>query len=131
MFSIHRKLSLALKKIRFNKITPPQVPFTWQKNSLPSKLLPLFGKPCTSEWHKLSRSIKVCVSDKIIRIFKQKIFPWMAKTKTKGKTRQSFKFQNLTKSKKREILMIFSLTQCNSYIIIYQFQLWKSKREKS
>ena len=34
----------------------------------------------------------------------------------------------ISNSKKGEILMIPSLTQCNSYIIIYQFQL--SKFEK-
>ena len=45
----------------------------------------------------------------------------MAKTKAKGKTRQSFKFQN-TKVQRGEILMIPSLTYCNNHIIIYQFQ---------
>ena len=49
----------------------------------------------------------------------------MAKTK-KRKTMQSFKFQN-NKVQKGEILMIPSLTKCNSYIIIYQFQLSKFK----
>ena len=34
----------------------------------------------------------------------------------------------ITKSKKGEILMIPSLTQCNSYVIIYQFQLSKFKK---
>ena len=36
----------------------------------------------------------------------------------------------ITKSKKGEILMIPSLTQCNSYVIIYQFQLSKSKKRE-
>lgn len=49
----------------------------------------------------------------------------MAKTKTKVKTRHLFKF----KVQKGEILMTLSLTQCNSYIITYQFQLSKFKRE--
>ena len=49
----------------------------------------------------------------------------MAKTK-KRKTRHSFKFQN-NKVQKGEILMIPSLTKCNSYIIIYQFQFSKFK----
>ena len=38
-----------------------------------------------------------------------------------------YQFQ-LSKFKKGEILMIPSLTQCNSYIIIYQFQLSKLKK---
>ena len=33
IFSIHRKLVLALKKVRIFKITPPQVPFTQLKKS--------------------------------------------------------------------------------------------------
>ena len=39
MFSIHRKLFLFLKKVRIFKITPSQVPFTWQ-NPSPSKKSP-------------------------------------------------------------------------------------------
>ena len=54
----------------------------------------------------------------------------MAKTKTKGKTRQSFKFLN-NKVQKGEILMIASLTHCNSHVIIYQFQLSKSKKGRN
>ena len=42
----------------------------------------------TSELHELPLPCKVCVSDKVARLFKQKIFLYMAKTKTKGKTRQ-------------------------------------------
>ena len=42
----------------------------------------------------------------------------MAKTQTERKPKQSFKFNKVQKG---EILMIPSLTQCNSYIIIYQF----------
>ena len=34
------------------------------------------------------------------------------------------------KVKEGEILMIPSLTQCNTYMIIYQFQLSKFKKEK-
>ena len=51
----------------------------------------------------------------------------MAKTKTKGKTRQSFQFLN-NKVQKGETLMITSLIHCNSHVIIYQFQLSKSKK---
>ena len=32
MFSIHRKLFLAWKKVRIVKTTSPLVPFTWKKN---------------------------------------------------------------------------------------------------
>ena len=53
MFSIHRNLFLALKKVRMVKITPPQAPTARWKYSpqqnfwfhLPHSLL-LFGKPC-------------------------------------------------------------------------------------
>ena len=57
MSSIHRKLFLALKKVRIVEITPSQVPFTWKKIPPSSKIydppplppthpLLLFGKPC-------------------------------------------------------------------------------------
>ena len=36
---------------------------------------------------------------------------------------------SIIKVQKKEVLMIPSLTQCNSYIIIYQFQLLKSKQK--
>ena len=53
MFCIHRKVFLAVKKVRIVKITPPQVPST-QWKPLPAKFLvltplhplPLFAKPC-------------------------------------------------------------------------------------
>ena len=47
--------------------------------------------------------------------------------KTKKQKLNSFKFLN-NKVQKGEILMIPLLTQCNSYIIIYHFQLSKFKR---
>ena len=37
-FSIHRKLFSALKKLQIVKITPPQVRFTKEKKSTPSKI---------------------------------------------------------------------------------------------
>ena len=53
----------------------------------------------------------------------------MAKTKAKRKTRQSLKLGKSIKSEREiEIFMILSLTQCNIYIIIYQFQLSKPKK---
>ena len=52
----------------------------------------------------------------------------MAKTKKEKLGNHSN--SKITKSKK-EILMIPSLTQCNSYVIIYQFQVSKSKMEES
>ena len=64
MFSIHRKLFLASKKVRIVKIIPPQVSFTQYTNS-PSKIsypppppsphpLPLFGKPSGLVKHQLT-----------------------------------------------------------------------------
>ena len=49
MFSIHRKLCLALKKVQFVKITPPQAPTIQQKN-LPEGNLP---PPLTTIWKTL------------------------------------------------------------------------------
>ena len=53
------------------------------------------------------------------------MFPYIAKTK-KGKTMQSFKLLN-NKVQKGETLIVPSLIQCNSYVIIYQFQLSEFK----
>ena len=49
----------------------------------------------------------------------------MAKTKKEKLGNHSN--SKITKSKNGEILMIPSLTHCNSYVIIYQFQLSKFK----
>ena len=43
MISIHRKLFLALKKVRIAKITPPQVSSTQHKNSSQVKFLIPWG----------------------------------------------------------------------------------------
>ena len=54
MFSIHRKLFLALKKIRIVKITPPQVPF-------PSRQVPHWGNlhptPTPTLYHYLENRV--------------------------------------------------------------------------
>ena len=39
---VHRKLLLALKSFQMVKITPPQVPITWQKK-IPLSKIPLAG----------------------------------------------------------------------------------------
>ena len=69
----------------------------------------------------------MCVRDKISRLFKQKIFQYMAKLKQKEKLGNHSNSKN-NKVQKGEILLIPSLTQCNSYIIICQFQLSESKK---
>ena len=53
MFSIHRNLFLALKKVQIIKITPPQVPITRQKNCLPAKFpiaTPEKPEYCSHPW---------------------------------------------------------------------------------
>ena len=56
MFSIYRKLFLALKKILILKITAPQVPFTQKKNSSSkiSDFRPLGGNSLTPHTHTLT-----------------------------------------------------------------------------
>ena len=49
MFSIHRKLLLALKKVWIIKITPPHVPITWEASPV-KFLIPL---PLTAIWKTL------------------------------------------------------------------------------
>ena len=49
-------------------------------------------------------------------------------TTTKKEKLGNHSNSKITKSKKEKSLMIPSLTQCNSYIIVYWFQLSKFKK---
>ena len=67
MFSIHKKLFLALKKVWVVKITHPQVPITWKKFPQQNFHSPhythpllLFGKPCSHKF--LNNSINMSIS---------------------------------------------------------------------
>ena len=66
----------------------------------------------TSELDKLLLSSNVRISDKISRLFQQKLFPYMQKTKQRTKS-TIIKNSINEKVQKGEIFMVFSLMQCN------------------
>lgn len=73
------------------------------------------------ELHKLLLPSNIRVSDKIVRLFKQKAFPYIAKTKSKKKNKQENSKND--KVQQEEILMIPSFTQFNNCIIINMLSL--------
>ena len=67
IFSIHRKLVLALKKVRIFKITPPQVPFTQLKKCHQWNFW--FPPPLTAIWKTLiSKTLWPLFVDEIQRL---------------------------------------------------------------
>ena len=73
------------------------------------------------ELHKLLLPSNIRVSDKIVRLFKQKAFPYIAKTKSAKKNKQENSKND--KVQQEEILMIPSFTQFNNCIIINMLSL--------